>query len=78
MAIAALRVRRAQAERALQARNSYPDQDALVRREAAKKARHLPLRSLVTQAPDVLTALRPCWLASPLCGQRAYSGAALF
>ncbi|HZY58998.1 MAG TPA: AAA domain-containing protein [Candidatus Binataceae bacterium] len=64
--IAALRVRRAHAERALQAMNSFPDQDALVRREAAKKARHLPLRSLVTQAPDVLTALRPCWLASPL------------
>jgi very-short-patch-repair endonuclease len=64
--LAALRVQRAHAERALQARNAYPDQDALVRREAAKKARHLALRSLVTQAPNVLTALRPCWLASPL------------
>ncbi len=64
--IAALRVQRAHAERALQAMNYYPEQDALVRREAAKRARHLPLRSLVTQAPDVLTALRPCWLASPL------------
>ena len=26
----------------------------------------MPLRSLLTQAPDVLTTLRPCWLASPL------------
>jgi very-short-patch-repair endonuclease len=37
-----------------------------VAREAQKKARHIPLRQLVAQAPDVLLALRPCWMASPL------------
>jgi very-short-patch-repair endonuclease len=46
--------------------NAHPDQDALVRHEAARRARHLPFRKLLAQAPDVLTALRPCWFASPL------------
>ena len=35
-------------------------------REAEKKSRHLPLRQLLGEAPDVLLALRPCWMASPL------------
>jgi very-short-patch-repair endonuclease len=60
------RVRRAQAERAIAVMNAEPSQEALVRREAAKKTRHLPLRKLLAEAPDVLTALRPCWMASPL------------
>ncbi len=64
--LAVARVRRAHAERAVAARNAFPEQDALVRREAAKKTRHLPLRKLLAEAPDVLTALRPCWMASPL------------
>ncbi|HYN89872.1 MAG TPA: AAA domain-containing protein, partial [Ardenticatenaceae bacterium] len=38
----------------------------LVRREAEKKTRHLPLRALLRQAPQVLTTLCPCWMASPL------------
>jgi very-short-patch-repair endonuclease len=46
--------------------NQYPEQEALVRREALKRARHLPLRKLLSKAPDVLTTLRPCWMASPL------------
>jgi very-short-patch-repair endonuclease len=60
------RVRRAHAEQALGAMNAHPDQEDLIRREAAKKARHFPFRKLLAQAPDVLTALRPCWFASPL------------
>ncbi len=60
------RVRRAHAERAIAVMNAEPSQEALVRREAAKKTRHLPLRKLLAKAPDVLTALRPCWMASPL------------
>ena len=59
------RVRRAHAEQALGAMNAHPDQEALIRREAAR-ARPLPFRKLLAQAPDVLTALRPCWFASPL------------
>lgn len=60
------RVRRTHAERAVSVMNTHPDQAAVVRREAAKKTRHLPFRRLVAEAPDVLTALRPCWIASPL------------
>jgi very-short-patch-repair endonuclease len=63
---AAARVRRAHAEHAIAVMNRFPDQQALVRREAEKKTRHLPLRALLAQAPDVLTALCPCWMASPL------------
>ncbi len=66
LSLAAARVRRAQAERAIGMMNSYPEQTTLVRREAEKKSRHLPLRRLLAEAPEVLTALRPCWMASPL------------
>lgn len=66
LGVAAKRVHRTHAERAVKIMNTYPEQAALVRREAEKKRRHLPLRKLVAQAPDVLTALRPCWMASPL------------
>jgi very-short-patch-repair endonuclease len=64
--LSAQRVRRAHAERALAAMNAHPDQEALIRHEAARRARHLPFRKLLAEAPDVLTALRPCWFASPL------------
>jgi very-short-patch-repair endonuclease len=64
--ISSNRVQRAHAERVIAAMNAYPEQEALVRREAAKKARHLPLRQLLAEAPDVLTSISPCWMASPL------------
>lgn len=64
--LSADRVRRTHAERVIQVMNTHSGQDALVRREAEKKSRHLPLRKLISQAPDVLTALCPCWMASPL------------
>ena len=64
--IAAARVRRAHAEAVIAAMNQYPDEADLVRREAAKKKRHLPLRTLLARAPHVLTAVCPCWMASPL------------
>jgi very-short-patch-repair endonuclease len=60
------RVCRSHGKRAVAAMNQYPEQEALVRREALKRARHLPLRKLLSKAPDVLTTLRPCWMASPL------------
>ena len=64
--VASGRVRRAHAEQAVKTMNDNPDQEALVKREAAKKTRHLPFRRLVAQSSQVLTALRPCWMASPL------------
>ncbi|MBY0275898.1 DUF4011 domain-containing protein, partial [Candidatus Binatia bacterium] len=66
LAITAARVRRAHAERVIDAMNRHPAQAQLVRNEAHKKSRHQPLRKTVTQAPDVITALRPCWMVSPL------------
>jgi hypothetical protein len=78
------RVRRTHAEQALRAMNDHQDQEELVRHEAAKRARHLPFRTLIGQAPDVLTALRPCWFASPLSvselmpAARQYFDAVLF
>jgi len=60
------RVRRVHAERVISVRNQHRGQDSVVCREAEKKSRHLPLRLLLGEAPDVLLALRPCWMASPL------------
>ena len=64
--IAASRVSREHAERAIEVMNSHKDQTLLVRTEAAKRSRHLPLSKLVAQAADVLTAVCPCWMSSPL------------
>ena len=66
LAVARQRVGRAHAVAAVEARNTHRDQSTLVGREAAKRTRHLPLRRLFADAPDVLLALRPCWMASPL------------
>jgi len=46
----------------------------LVAREAEKKTRHLPLRRVLADAPDVLLALRPCWMASPLAVSQLIPG----
>jgi very-short-patch-repair endonuclease len=72
--VAVARVRRAHAEGAIATMNAFPEQDALIRREAQKKARHLPLRRLLKEAPDVLTALAPCWMASPLSVSQLLDG----
>jgi very-short-patch-repair endonuclease len=60
------RVRRAVAERITDIRNRFPDQSQLIENQASRKRGHLPLRQLFQQAPDVLTALQPCWTMSPL------------
>lgn len=60
------RVIRAHAESAIVAMNAHPEQHALVKQEAAKSRRHKPLRTLFREAGDVLTAVCPCWMASPL------------
>jgi len=64
--LAAQRVRRLHGEHAIEAMNRHFDQADLVRRETAKKSRHIPLRELLARAPDVLTRITPCWVASPL------------
>ncbi|MPZ67981.1 MAG: DUF4011 domain-containing protein [Actinobacteria bacterium] len=64
--LAVARVRRMHAETAVAARNAHPGQDQIVSRQARLKTRHQPLRKTFEEASDVLTALRPCWMASPL------------
>lgn len=66
LAIAAARVRRRHAEHAVEVMNQHPEQTDLVRSEAAKRTRHIPLRRLVSRSADVLTAVCPCWMSSPL------------
>lgn len=66
IAVARARVRRGHAERVIQAMNEHPEQEQVVKREAMRKARFRPFRQLVREAPDVLTSVRPCWMASPL------------
>ncbi len=64
--LAADRVRRAHAERTIAAMNQFPEQETLIRGEAAKSRRHKPLRKVFAEAGEVLTAVCPCWMASPL------------
>ncbi|WP_420436043.1 hypothetical protein [Candidatus Poriferisocius sp.] len=59
-------VTRCIAEHAVTALSQNPGQDQLIRKEAGKKTRHLPLRNLIEQAPEALAAVRPCWAMSPL------------
>ncbi|MCA9677430.1 MAG: FHA domain-containing protein, partial [Myxococcales bacterium] len=40
--------------------------DALLRNEIAKKARHIPIRQLMARARDAVLALTPCLMMSPL------------
>ncbi|GGJ88374.1 hypothetical protein GCM10010123_17430 [Pilimelia anulata] len=68
--MAARHVRRNVAVNLRKARDAYPDQNGLVRREAAKKSRHLSLRKLLSSAPEVLLAAFPCWAMSPLVVSR--------
>jgi AAA domain len=62
----AQRVRRLCAEQATRVQDQEPDQAALIRDQAARKRKHLSLRQLFSAAPDVMTALKPCWAMSPL------------
>ncbi|HWO82268.1 MAG TPA: AAA domain-containing protein [Solirubrobacterales bacterium] len=62
----ARRVRRACAEAAVAAQDEDEQGAALIRSEAAKKRKHLPIRQLFSAAPEVMTSLKPCWMMSPL------------
>ncbi len=60
------RVRRAWAEVLTEACNRHPLQARVIRKQAALRRGHLPLRRLLDQASDVLFAIKPCWAMSPL------------
>lgn len=60
------RIRRLVAERIVAMRERFPDQSVLIKREAARKRKVKPIRELFPLAPELLTALKPCWAMSPL------------
>ena len=72
------RVRHTVALHAVEERDRYPDQSTLLTKEAKKRKRHLPLRRLFEEAPDVLTAVKPCWTMSPLDVAQTLPARALF
>lgn len=72
--LTAKRVRRVHGERAIEAMNQHFQQANLVRAEASKKSRHISLRQLLASAPDVLTRIAPCWVASPLSVSQLLDG----
>ncbi|HEX5120595.1 MAG TPA: AAA domain-containing protein [Pseudonocardiaceae bacterium] len=76
--LAAQRVRFAVARMLRQVRDDFPDETQLLRAQASRKSRHLPIRRLVERAPHVLLALRPCWAMSPLVVSKILPARQLF
>ena len=74
----AARVRRLVATHLREARDAYPDQSRLVRDQAVRKRRHMPMRRLIEKAPDVLLTARPCWAMSPVVVSRMLPADRLF
>jgi AAA domain-containing protein len=72
------RVRRAVADRLRAAQEQHPLQARVVRKQAALRRRHMPLRRLLDQASDVLFAAKPCWAMSPLMVSQVLPASRLF
>ncbi|HEY6275520.1 MAG TPA: AAA domain-containing protein [Streptosporangiaceae bacterium] len=72
------RVRRAVADRLRVAQEQHPLQARVVRKQAALRRRHMPLRRLLDQASDVLFAAKPCWAMSPLMVSQVLPASRLF
>ena len=71
-------MRRAWAERLREAQDRHPLQARVIRKQAALRRGHLPLRRLLDQTSDVLFALKPCWAMSPLMVSQVLPAARLF
>jgi very-short-patch-repair endonuclease len=72
------RVRRAWAQALGESTDRHPLQARVIRKQAALRRGHLPLRRLLDQASDVLFALKPCWAMSPLMVSQVLPPTALF
>ena len=59
-------VREAVAARARTELRHRPAEEALVRAEAGRSRGHTSLRELMTRSSGLLTAIKPCWMMSPL------------
>lgn len=62
----AARVKRVAAERAIRARDAYPEENRVLEAQAKRKRGHLPFRELFAQTSNLLPAVKPCWAMSPL------------
>jgi very-short-patch-repair endonuclease len=72
------RVRGAWASQLRDAVDRHPLQARVIRKQAALRRGHLPLRRLLDQAGDVLFALQPCWAMSPLMVSQVLPPSRLF
>ncbi|HEV7825453.1 MAG TPA: AAA domain-containing protein [Mycobacteriales bacterium] len=78
LAANAARVRRAAAARLSQVLDAEPAQHLTVKREVTRKRNFKAVRALFDEAPDVMTAIKPCWAMSPLQVSRLLPAAACF
>jgi very-short-patch-repair endonuclease len=72
------RVRSAWASQLRDTVDKHPLQARVIRKQAALRRGHLPLRRLLDQISDVLFALKPCWAMSPLMVSQALPLTRLF
>ena len=72
------RVRSAWASQLRETVDKHPLQARVIRKQAALRRGHLPLRRLLDQISDVLFALKPCWAMSPLMVSQALPLTRLF
>ncbi|HEV3089938.1 MAG TPA: AAA domain-containing protein, partial [Candidatus Cybelea sp.] len=78
LAESAARIRRSAAERYIKALNEKRSQSTVVSIELNKKIRQMSLRKLMACAPDVVTAIAPCIMASPLSVSQLLPAQTLF
>jgi very-short-patch-repair endonuclease len=74
----AARVQRAWSQALTQACDRHPLQARVIRKQAALRRGHLPLRRLIDQASDVLFAVKACWAMSPLMVSQVLPSTRLF
>jgi very-short-patch-repair endonuclease len=74
----AARVRKAWARALADACDRHPLQARVIRKQAALRRGHLPLRRLLDQTSDVLFAIKPCWAMSPLMVSQVLPPSRLF
>jgi very-short-patch-repair endonuclease len=72
------RVRRIAAERMAASLNAHPDEHSAISRQVRRKRGFSSVRQLFRDAPNVLTAIKPCWAMSPLMVSQMVPAARLF
>jgi very-short-patch-repair endonuclease len=60
------RILRICAEHATRARDEFREESDLVLNQAQRQRKHMPVRDFIRAASNVLLAVKPCWVMSPL------------